>query len=148
VASAQKIFSRMDSVGQQRMAQARRAPDNSRSVPISGRRRSGARRAGTALVGDPQTVAARIKEYQEIGIILYRRATRILRKPIASPNWYSRCFAGAARQREADPRQYRTVRRNHRQRISPAETGLAIMNLIDSLPRSRAKTAAGRRLDP
>jgi alkanesulfonate monooxygenase SsuD/methylene tetrahydromethanopterin reductase-like flavin-dependent oxidoreductase (luciferase family) len=59
VASAQKIFSRMDSVGQQRMAQLH-----------GGRRDVGLVRggAGTALVGDPQTVAARIREYQDVGV--------------------------------------------------------------------------------
>ncbi len=33
-----------------------------------GRRRAGTRRAGTALVGNPQQVAERIREYQALGI--------------------------------------------------------------------------------
>jgi alkanesulfonate monooxygenase len=70
VASAQKIFSRMDSIGQRRMMQlhgGRRdrleiAPNLWAGVGLV---RGG---AGTALVGDPETVAARIREYQELGI--------------------------------------------------------------------------------
>ena len=73
--------------------------------------------AGTALVGDPETVAARIEEYQRLGIdtfILsgyphleeaYRFAELVF--PAAR--------AGAARQRRAAARQHRAVRRDHRQ---------------------------------
>jgi alkanesulfonate monooxygenase len=70
IASAQKIFARMDSEGQKRMSQLH-AGDRSNLV-ISpnlwagvGLVRGG---AGTALVGDPETVAARMKEYTDIGI--------------------------------------------------------------------------------
>jgi alkanesulfonate monooxygenase len=70
VASAQKIFSRMDSVGQQRMMQLHTGRRDKLEISPNlwagvGLVRGG---AGTALVGDPQTVAARIKEYQDVGI--------------------------------------------------------------------------------
>jgi alkanesulfonate monooxygenase len=70
IAAAQKIFSRMDSVGQQRMAQLHGGRRDKLEISPNlwagvGLVRGG---AGTALVGDPQTVAARIKEYQDIGI--------------------------------------------------------------------------------
>ena len=70
VASAQKIFSRMDSVGQQRMAQLHGGRRDKLEISPNlwagvGLVRGG---AGTALVGDPETVAARIREYQEVGI--------------------------------------------------------------------------------
>ena len=70
IASAQKVFSRMDSEGQKRMSELHKG-DRSR-LEISpnlwagvGLVRGG---AGTALVGDPDTVAARMKEYAELGI--------------------------------------------------------------------------------
>jgi len=70
IATAQKIFSRLDSVGQKRMSalhQGRRdkleiSPNLWAGVGLA---RGG---AGTALVGDPETVAARIKEYRDLGI--------------------------------------------------------------------------------
>jgi alkanesulfonate monooxygenase len=70
VASAQKIFSRMDSVGQQRMMQLHGGRRDKLEISPNlwagvGLVRGG---AGTALVGDPETVAARIREYQDIGI--------------------------------------------------------------------------------
>lgn len=70
IASAQKIFARMDSVGQQRMAQLHGGRRDKLEISPNlwagvGLVRGG---AGTALVGDPETVAARIREYQEIGI--------------------------------------------------------------------------------
>ncbi len=70
IASAQKIFSRMDSVGQQRMSQLHGGRRDKLEISPNlwagvGLVRGG---AGTALVGDPETVAARIKEYQEIGV--------------------------------------------------------------------------------
>ena len=70
IAAAQTIFSRMDSVGQQRMAQLHGGRRDKLEISPNlwagvGLVRGG---AGTALVGDPQTVAARIKEYQDIGI--------------------------------------------------------------------------------
>jgi alkanesulfonate monooxygenase len=70
VASAQKIFSRMDSVGQQRMAKLHSGRRDRLEISPNlwagvGLVRGG---AGTALVGDPDTVAARIREYQDLGI--------------------------------------------------------------------------------
>ena len=70
VASAQKIFSRMDSVGQKRMAELHGGRRDRLEISPNlwagvGLVRGG---AGTALVGDPETVAARIKEYQDLGI--------------------------------------------------------------------------------
>jgi alkanesulfonate monooxygenase len=70
VASAQKIFSRMDSVGQQRMMQLHGGRRDKLEISPNlwagvGLVRGG---AGTALVGDPQTVAARIREYQDVGV--------------------------------------------------------------------------------
>jgi alkanesulfonate monooxygenase len=70
IASAQKILGRMDSVGQQRMSQLHGGRRDRLEVSPNlwagvGLVRGG---AGTALVGDPQTVAARIREYQDLGI--------------------------------------------------------------------------------
>ena len=70
IASAQKIFSRMDSVGQKRMALLHGGRREKLEISPNlwagvGLVRGG---AGTALVGDPETVAARIREYQEIGV--------------------------------------------------------------------------------
>jgi alkanesulfonate monooxygenase len=70
IASAQKIFSRMDSVGQKRMAELHGGRRDKLEISPNlwagvGLVRGG---AGTALVGDPETVAARIKEYQNLGI--------------------------------------------------------------------------------
>lgn len=70
IASAQKIFARMDSVGQQRMGQLHGGRRDRLEISPNlwagvGLVRGG---AGTALVGDPTTVAARIREYQAIGI--------------------------------------------------------------------------------
>lgn len=68
---AQNVFSRYDSVGQKRMAELHRGGKKDQ-LEISpnlwagvGLVRGG---AGTALVGDPETVAKRIREYEEIGI--------------------------------------------------------------------------------
>jgi alkanesulfonate monooxygenase len=70
IADAQKVFARYDSVGQQRMA-ALHGGDRSR-LEISpdlwagvGLVRGG---AGTALVGDADTVAKRLLEYRDLGI--------------------------------------------------------------------------------
>lgn len=70
VAAAQQAFARLDSVGQQRMVDLHRG--SRRSLEVSpnlwagiGLVRGG---AGTALVGDPHTVAARLREYAELGI--------------------------------------------------------------------------------
>jgi alkanesulfonate monooxygenase len=70
IAAAQKIFARMDSVGQQRMAKLHGGRRDKLEISPNlwagvGLVRGG---AGTALVGDPETVAARIREYQNIGI--------------------------------------------------------------------------------
>jgi alkanesulfonate monooxygenase len=70
IAQAQKIFARMDSEGQRRMSELHGGRRDKLEVSPSlwagvGLVRGG---AGTALVGDPQTVAARIKEYMAIGI--------------------------------------------------------------------------------
>ncbi|MBA2871674.1 alkanesulfonate monooxygenase [Anoxybacillus calidus] len=70
IQEAQRVFSRYDSVGQQRMRQLHNG--NRESLEISpnlwagvGLVRGG---AGTALVGDPETVAKRLLEYQKMGI--------------------------------------------------------------------------------
>ncbi len=74
VVQAQAVFARMDSEGQRRMAalHAGGAKRSRADLEISpnlwagvGLVRGG---AGTALVGDPQTVADRIKEYADLGI--------------------------------------------------------------------------------
>ncbi len=74
VVQAQAVFARMDSEGQRRMAALHQggAKRSRADLEISpnlwagvGLVRGG---AGTALVGDPQTVADRIKEYAELGI--------------------------------------------------------------------------------
>ncbi|MGM4893338.1 FMNH2-dependent alkanesulfonate monooxygenase [Tardiphaga sp. 839_C3_N1_4] len=70
IASAQQILGRMDSVGQQRMSQLHGGRRDRLEVSPNlwagvGLVRGG---AGTALVGDPATVAARIREYQDFGI--------------------------------------------------------------------------------
>jgi alkanesulfonate monooxygenase len=70
IADAQKVFSRYDSVGQQRMAALHGG--NRAKLEISpdlwagvGLVRGG---AGTALVGDADTVAARLMEYSKLGV--------------------------------------------------------------------------------
>jgi alkanesulfonate monooxygenase len=76
VAAAQKRFSQMDSVGQRRMAELHKGKFNKANVREGlevapnlwagvGLVRGG---AGTALVGNPQQVADRIKEYAELGL--------------------------------------------------------------------------------
>jgi len=70
VARAQSIFARMDSVGQRRMLQLHGGRRDKLEVSPNlwagiGLVRGG---AGTALVGDAQTVAARMKEYMALGI--------------------------------------------------------------------------------
>jgi alkanesulfonate monooxygenase len=70
IAAAQRTFARFDSVGQQRMsrlhggkrAQLEISPNLWAGIGLV---RGG---AGTALVGDPETVAARMKEYMALGI--------------------------------------------------------------------------------
>lgn len=70
IAAAQKIFARMDSVGQQRMVALHGGRRDNLEISPNlwagvGLVRGG---AGTALVGDPQTVAARMKEYIDVGV--------------------------------------------------------------------------------
>lgn len=70
VAFAQVIFSRFDSTGQRRMVELHKGQRSNLEISPNlwagvGLVRGG---AGTALVGDPKTVACRIEEYREIGI--------------------------------------------------------------------------------
>ena len=70
IAAAQKKFAEMDSVGQQRMAALHGGRKDQLEISPNlwagiGLVRGG---AGTALVGDPETVAARIQEYADLGI--------------------------------------------------------------------------------
>jgi alkanesulfonate monooxygenase len=70
IAAAQQNFARMESVGQQRMAALHGGRRDKLEISPNlwaglGLVRGG---AGTALVGDPPTVAARIAEYQALGI--------------------------------------------------------------------------------
>jgi alkanesulfonate monooxygenase len=70
IAKAQSIFSRMDSVGQRRMMALHGGRRDRLEVSPNlwagvGLVRGG---AGTALVGDPETVAARIEEYMAVGV--------------------------------------------------------------------------------
>jgi len=70
IAAAQKTFARYDSVGQQRMAKLHGGRRDALVVSPNlwagvGLVRGG---AGTALVGDPVTVAQRFREYAGIGI--------------------------------------------------------------------------------
>src|SRR5260370_8170838 len=69
VASAQKIFSRMDSVGQRRMMQLHSGRRDQLELSPNlwagvGLVRGG---AGTALLGDPPTTAARLQEHPHLG---------------------------------------------------------------------------------
>ena len=70
IAQAQKVFSRMDSEGQRLMTNLHNGDKAKLEVSPNlwagvGLVRTG---AGTALVGDPDTVAARMKEYADLGI--------------------------------------------------------------------------------
>jgi alkanesulfonate monooxygenase len=70
IAKSQAIFARMDSVGQHRMSQLHGGRRDRLEISPNlwagvGLVRGG---AGTALVGDPLTVAARIKEYMALGV--------------------------------------------------------------------------------
>jgi alkanesulfonate monooxygenase len=70
IANAQTIFARMDSVGQRRMTELHGGRRDRLEVSPGlwagvGLVRGG---AGTALVGDPETAAARMKEYMALGI--------------------------------------------------------------------------------
>ena len=124
IATAQKIFARMDSVGQQRMAQLHGGRRDKLEISPNlwagvGLVRGG---AGTALVGDPETVAARMREYMDarhrhlhpVGLPASGGGLSLRRAGVPA------AAAGAAQQRDADPRQHRAVRRDHRQRIPAA----------------------------
>ncbi|MBC5297462.1 LLM class flavin-dependent oxidoreductase, partial [Klebsiella pneumoniae] len=70
IAQAQKIFARMDSAGQARMSALHQGSRDNLCIAPNlwagvGLVRGG---AGTALVGNPQQVAERIREYQALGI--------------------------------------------------------------------------------
>jgi alkanesulfonate monooxygenase len=70
IAKAQAIFARMDSIGQSRMAALHGGRRDKLEISPNlwagvGLVRGG---AGTALVGDPETVAARMEEYRSLGI--------------------------------------------------------------------------------
>ncbi|KRB84284.1 FMNH2-dependent alkanesulfonate monooxygenase [Duganella sp. Root198D2] len=70
IAKAQAAFGKMDSVGQRRMAALHSGSRDKLEVSPNlwagvGLVRGG---AGTALVGDPETVVARIREYEALGI--------------------------------------------------------------------------------
>ncbi|MGO8918552.1 MAG: FMNH2-dependent alkanesulfonate monooxygenase [Stellaceae bacterium] len=70
IAKAQQSFQRFDSVGQQRMVRLHRGRRETLEISPNlwagvGLVRGG---AGTALVGDPETVAARLREYAALGI--------------------------------------------------------------------------------
>lgn len=70
IAKTQKAYAQMDSVGQQRMTQLHNGSREALEISPNlwagiGLVRGG---AGTALVGDPDTVAARMLEYADLGI--------------------------------------------------------------------------------
>ncbi len=70
IATAQRAFAKFDSVGQQRMARLHNGRRDQLEVSPNlwagvGLVRGG---AGTALVGDPRQVAARMREYMDLGI--------------------------------------------------------------------------------
>lgn len=70
IAAAQKVFARFDSVGQARMVRLHNGKRDNLEISPNlwagvGLTRGG---AGTALVGDPEQVVARLKEYQALGI--------------------------------------------------------------------------------
>jgi alkanesulfonate monooxygenase len=70
ISAAQKTFARFDSAGQQRMARLHAGKKENLEISPNlwagvGLVRGG---AGTALVGDPETVATRLREYAALGI--------------------------------------------------------------------------------
>ncbi|WP_413381017.1 FMNH2-dependent alkanesulfonate monooxygenase [Alkalihalobacillus sp. 1P02AB] len=70
IAAARKVFARFDSVGQKRMSTLNKGSRGSLEVSPNlwagvGLVRGG---AGTALVGSPETVAKRMREYEDLGI--------------------------------------------------------------------------------
>ncbi|MGC4378343.1 FMNH2-dependent alkanesulfonate monooxygenase [Fictibacillus sp. Mic-4] len=70
IESAQRVFARYDSTGQKRMAELHKGGREALEISPNlwagvGLVRGG---AGTALVGNPETIAERIKEYADLGI--------------------------------------------------------------------------------
>ncbi len=70
ISAAQKVYARLDSEGQKRMTQLHNGSREALEISPNlwagvGLVRGG---AGTAIVGDPQTVAARMLEYADLGI--------------------------------------------------------------------------------
>ncbi len=131
----------MDSVGQRRMAAVHGGRRDKLEISPNlwagvGLVRGG---AGTALVGNPETVAARMKEYRPSASTRSScRATRISRKPIGSPSWYFRALPLEQPERRGiRPCQHRAVRRNHRQRTPDAHIDIAVISVIETLPRLR-----------
>lgn len=100
IAKAQAAFARTDSVGQQRMAALHNGKRDNLEISPNlwagvGLVRGG---AGTALVGDGPTVAARINEYAALGIdSLCFRATRIWKKRIGLASCCSRIWMSPSR---------------------------------------------------
>ena len=94
VASAQKIFSRMDSVGQQRMAQLHGGRRDKLEISPNlwagvGLVRGGAGPRWSAIPRPSRRGSGSIR--MSASIPSSCRAIRIWRKPIASPNWCFRC---------------------------------------------------------
>ena len=77
--------------------------------------------AGTALVGDPETVAARMKEYMALGIDTFiLSGYPHLEEAYRFAELVFPLLPLGARQRRREPaRQHRPVRRDHRQRDRP-----------------------------
>ena len=95
IAAAQAKFKQMDSVGQRRMAELHNGERSKLEVSPNlwagvGLVRGG---AGTALVGDPETVAARIQEYADLGIDTFIfSGYHIWKNRSVLQNWYSHYF--------------------------------------------------------
>ena len=118
-----------------------RTPRPARDQPESlGRRRPGARRrrhgAGRRSAhrgGAHQGISGRRHRYlHHVGLSASRGSLSLRRTGVSA------AVAVATAQCDAASRQYRAVRRNHRQRASAAGEGIAIMSLIESLPRLRS----------
>jgi len=93
IAAAQKVFSRFDSAGQSQMSQLHNGSRENLEISPNlwagvGLVRGG---AGTALVGSPQQVADRIKEYYALGLRhLFSRGIRTSKRHTDLPSWFSR----------------------------------------------------------
>ena len=112
VNAAQAAFARMDSEGQRRMAalhggkldDGRGGRSHLEIAPTCGPAWAWCGGAGTALVGDPQTVAARIQEYASwASTPSSSRAIRTWKSRTASPSWCFRCCPAASRGRQGNP---------------------------------------------